>query len=736
MGGFLNGLFEKKVAAPSQGAAISRAMSQSPSRHGFYSASGHWDIDRAVTDGYEKVMMVFRCVDAIATNQTKIPILHRKGDPRLGELLNNPRIMRLLNVRPNSYETAKEFRYRLTGLALLSRKGYFIEAVPNIKEAESLHLLPPQSVTPVPHPKTFTDGFLVRNDQGVEVHLTNEQVIWGKVKPHVSDPYQQMTPLAAAGLAVETDWLARMFNRNFLMTDGRPGLLITVKGQVNHEDAAEIKRRFTGGYSIAGQTTVIEADGLDVADLASTPRDAQWMEMLAGSKEDIMLAFGVPESVLGNASGRTYDNADAEYEMFWQHTMTPHCDALAGALDVLTGDVTDDTVIAYDYDVIEVLQRHQTVREERIIDRWSRGVTNWNEMRKALNLSESPSLAAQVFFLPSGVAFTMDPADNAEIMKLPIVGQPQQPDALSEVARQGALLGSREAERSRNNQLAARALMLARKSQPDDDVVDGEVLSEVTEGEKTHPFLGDLLQIEAKLEGLLLGLSNRQADVTGDRITHAKVRKGTRHWEGGGPETKALDPFYVVEVERWVNDARDNFEGVLKGILSKEARRVIADMKRNGMDAPTPEVADEVRDTMIKQVLDIVEASVRNQSQRLAVKIMEMDQGGSALDDIKKAIKQQVGTRSSWHKSLSQHVTGAALEGVKAGIYANDPKIKKTWNTENDERVRQSHWWMDGKTLPADGLFYVGETMMRFPHDPLAPIHEVAGCRCWLEWSL
>lgn len=59
-------------------------------------------------------------------------------------------------------------------------------------------------------------------------------------------------------------------------------------------------------------------------------------------------------------------------------------------------------------------------------------------------------------------------------------------------------------------------------------------------------------------------------------------------------------------------------------------------------------------------------------------------------------------------------------------------KRKKVWLTENDDRVRLTHSLVEGKTVDIDGLFLVGNSLMRFPHDTMydPEISELVNCRC------
>ena len=776
---FMPQWFERKSAADDR--ATSHAVSASPSAQSVTYASGTLDGKNHLSL-YEKVLMVFRCVDAVASNQMNVPIYVFVGGKE-GRIEDNPKLNRLLNIRPNKYETAAQFRYRISSLALLHPKGVFLEVVGPLTDPESLHILPSESVEPIPDPKKYVSGFRVLSASGAPEPepLKPEQVIWIRLKPHPTDPYKQVTPLGAAKLPAETDFFARLFNRNFLMNDGRPGLLITLKGRTSAEDAAELKRRFGGGYTTAGRTSVIESDGLDVADLSASPRDVQWIEASRASKEDIMLAFGTPESVLGNASGRTFDNADAEYELFWTHTMINHCDAIAGAFDVFTGRVDDNRTIGYDYSTIDVLQRQKRRRNEEWMQRWLQGGCSWNEYRKNTGQEEWETLAARIVVLPSGIAMAKDPADQAEIPKLPIVGQQpggpagqlpalaaqqaQQRQALS--SYQGARQGSLEGSRNFDNVISARALALAGKTGLSSNkenkqetfngmpILEGEVVSET----KEHPYRELRSKTENMLQGLMLGWGKRQGKVCSERLDHAKVRKGTRHWDGvtEGKALRGLDPYYVVEVDDWADEMVDDFRTVLRKAMKQEALRVARDMDANGIIDQLNEdgVGDSTKNTpldrltggvnereslinaVLDEVLNIVDQSTRNQSRRIAEKIKQMDDSGASLPDIKQTVRSMVNEQGSWHKALTTNTTTAAYEGMKHAVYSlGGDYIEKTWNTVEDERVRFSHREADQQTKRVGQPFVIGNSAMLHPGQPDAPVEETANCRCWLSFSV
>lgn len=64
-------------------------------------------------------------------------------------------------------------------------------------------------------------------------------------------------------------------------------------------------------------------------------------------------------------------------------------------------------------------------------------------------------------------------------------------------------------------------------------------------------------------------------------------------------------------------------------------------------------------------------------------------------------------------------------------------KTKKTWLTMLDDKVRPTHSEVEGQTIDIDALFYVGDSLMKFPHDLSESPNpkEVIGCRCSVQYS-
>lgn len=763
MAGFLRGLFETKGAPQNP---IPRATSNSSG--GVYTGAAPnlhaWDTAQAVNRGYERVIWVYRCIDTIASNASRVPMVVREYNDQEGKDVEDKELTFLLNRRVNVYEDARQFRYRVASQALLSRRGVFIEVVRNRAGRPSeLHILPPDTTTPITDDKKYVSGYRVQTiSQGI-VELPPDRVIWIRTKPHPTDVYAQMTPLVAAGLAADTDYLARLYNRNFLANDGRPGMLVAVHGQLGDEDAEEIKRRFSGGPQIAGQTTVIEADGISATDMGSNPRDVQWQTAVQGSKDDILLAFGVPESVMGNASGRTYDNADAEAEVFWKVTMQPFMDAMAAGFDPLTvNGMDDDFYVAHDYNTVDVLQRQERMRHDKALIEFQSGVLTIDQYLEVIGRDQFKMPGTEVLWIPQGmVPIGKDDATTEAAAKLAVVGTPQMPGEEEQQANsyQGAYQGSQMGSVSALNDNMARALRLAGKQ--DDPFVETKALPPPDEATieyaaLPHPYWTDRLALEAEIGGHLSAWSKRQERAVIERLGGTKARKSTRHWEGS-PGTKALNAQYIVNPEQWADDLSESLDDVLRVIAEKEALKAARIMDKAGIvdkvlasgggDSKGRTALDRLlgaddylgRNRVLERpsqaVKDMVRESALRQSQKVADRIMDLDKQGMSMDEIKKEVRNMVSSRSSWRRGLGIAAATSIMEGSRNEVYAlGGEHVKRVWRTMHDERVRPTHRKAYGQRRTVTNPFLVGGAHLMYPGDVNGPIEEWANCRCWTEF--
>ena len=534
-----------------------------------------WDVERAYREGFQKVTWVTRCIDAIAGNQARLPIILRKENSRDGEIItgkrafNNP-LIDILNTKANMGENAFIFRYRLSSQLLMSSRGAFIEKVKGRDGGViALNLLPPQHTAPIPHPKTFISGYEVAMPTGEKIILKPEDVLWIR-RPHPLDPYLSLTPMESAGIAIEIENLAKVYNRNYLLNDGRPGGILVVKGEIDEDDKDELRNRFRGNLTRAGATTVIAADdGVDFVDTSSNPRDASYVQMRQIQKEEILAAFGVPESVIGNASGRTFSNAAEEHRVFWNETMLPHLDLLARALD----ELDDVNYVDFDTSNVPILILYKQERSRYFMDEFNVGLLSTNEYRTATGRKTVKSdLADSLLMNPN-----LTPIANTEKeMEQPQAAVPGMPGAPGMPGMPGA---APEMPMAPDGTMPS-PLAVQDGSTPQPDTMSGALAAEAAapqntvapapEGQLSANSFGE---IETKSENLALQrwteILNRSLERTIERQQRVVMEKATGVKAKKSISTGNLDVSTIFVTEIWNKQMDEDIKPILSTIIQE-----------------------------------------------------------------------------------------------------------------------------------------------------------------------
>ncbi|MEV0996907.1 phage portal protein [Nonomuraea sp. NPDC050202] len=604
-----------------------------------------WPVERAVLEGMERVVWVFKSVNAIAGHASRLPIerVLIKDDGEREVITDDP-LARLLNAGiANQLEKGPQLRKRLSGQVLLSPAGTFVEMTTSRRgHPIGADLLPPGRTRPVPgFGGTLLSHFETITPDGRRRAIDPEKVIWFR-DPHPLDPFRGITPMEAAGLSVDLDFLARLYNATFLRNDGRPGGVIGIDGEVDDDEMERIQGIFGKGAHEAGKLTVLQGD-LSFIDLAARPRDMAYADLARISKEEILAAFGVPESILGNASGRTFDNAAQEEHQFWTHTMLPHLSLLATGWDT---DHEDGAVYEFNTDSVEVLQRAKTQRRQEAREEFEAGLISPDEYRAIAGYDPVDMAHTRALYVPQGK--TPIPTRQEDAVALGIA-PPEDPAAADAGAAPEGELGEQppadavpaaEDDGAEENALSRlRALFDSNSDDngqetgqpdartPEEDAEqpeeeDGRDEEERPRGRQTkaNPAAGPAGLVEA-----LHQLGGRFVGRTVARLESPKTRKGTRHFQ---PEfkvdtrvgTNALDVARIVPVEAWKAEAE-------QAVLPVFAAAAAA----SGGGVEEHDIAMAAAMAVGEEFGRVVEAV------RSAVE--ELDEGGAPMEEIVQAVR-------------------------------------------------------------------------------------------------
>jgi len=125
-------------------------------------------------------------------------------------------------------------------------------------------------------------------------------------------PLCGVSPLSACGLPATQGLRIQRNSTNFFANGSQPGGLLTGLGPISSEDANEIRRVWDSEYSgdNAGKVAVL-GNGLTYSAMSVNATDAQLIEQLKLTAENVCSTYHVPAYMVGVAPPPTYNNVEA-----------------------------------------------------------------------------------------------------------------------------------------------------------------------------------------------------------------------------------------------------------------------------------------------------------------------------------------------------------------------------------------------------------------------------------------
>ncbi|MFJ4880049.1 phage portal protein [Streptomyces sp. NPDC088745] len=755
-----------------------------------------WDMERVIVEGYERSIWTFKSVEAISKHASTLPIqIGRGGDEReFEETLEDHPLLKLLNKQANPLETGDVFKKRLSAQLLLSKKGVFIEKTYSRGGVLArLDLLPPDRVQIIPDDEnaSYVKHFEFTDYAGHIRVLTPKHVIWLR-DPHPTDPFCGVTPLEAAGLSIDLDVKARTYNIAFIDNDGRPGGIVGIDlDGVDANEVDRIQKRLAPGAHNAGQLTLVGTGpgGVTYVDTSARPREMAYETLATTSKNEILSAFGVYESVIGNASERTFNNADREEWNFWAHTELPHLNLIASAFDP---DLSDDWVIRFDTSRVQALEFPRRQAREEARKEFESGLLTIDEYRQIAGRPAFDTPQSRALWIsPQKAPVPANDQDAAALGLAPEPGAGGDPGAAlppagGDESAAAAVAAARELEPSPT---AADAVAAARGQAPLElptgttataadavataraefttDALPGDAAEAVARARATNrptapgPAAEDVEAARARLEtkalqdegfevtdvdfdtlsmalqAALTALLARQEGVIIARLRAPKLRKHTRFWE---PENAAdtrggdanIDEDRVVSASRWAEETTNTLAPILQQAAATTARKLGQAVAGTNTVPPAAVAAALVSAMYAGEAVTTLLGDLAEELHSLQTLTAEL-----TLEDLEHAVSRFYEAAAPTLVSrVAETCAVATVNGAAdAAAESAGPGVVRTWITRRDDRVRPAHKALHGKTLPVGTPYEIDGAQLRYPGDPFAPIALTIHCRCRLHYD-
>jgi hypothetical protein len=449
-------------------------------------------------------------------------------------------------------------------------------------------------------------------------------------------------------------------------------------------------------------------------------------------KEEILAAFGVPESVIGNAAGRTFSNASEELRVFWMETMLPHLEPLARAFD----ELDEKYYVDFDTSSVPILIIAKQERERYLMDEFQQGLISINEYRdgtgkKKVDSELADSLLSNPNLTP--VANTEKPFKPEEQQPVDMVGVPQDAAGQAQMPQQSLPQQSPPAPETAPAPEAA-PVSPETTAAP---MPEGQMSAEVGGFHVKSADIGyayDDYDTKAEqdadrwteiLDRALERMFERQQRVVLEKATGSKARKAI--------SSKKLETEIVFDEDTWNKQLEDDMRPVLKAIAMES---VASSAQQTNMPADVEEA--DIDKTVDEQIERMKKSNSTTKEEIAAAILIAMALG----DD-----EDRIGLLRAALTAIFVNLLGkrkrviAELEAQtshNAGVYFTGKRLgatDKTWVTRKDSSVRAEHKLLHGKTVPLGDGFMVNDTVLRFPGDPLAPPSLTINCRCRLRFS-
>jgi HK97 family phage portal protein len=321
--------------------------------------------DRLAEEGYQKNMVVYRCVSLIARGVGSVPWrLYKRGK----RVETHPLLTLLQN--PNPQQGTARFMEGLTAYLLLAGNVY-IEAVSPSHEPLELYLLRPDRMMIIPGTSGTPAAFqytLAGKSVRIPVDPLNGQsrVLHIKTFNPLNDWYG-MSPIEAASHSIDQHNAVSHHNMALLQNGGRPSGVLKfhpdehghILSEEQRERLREEMREAVEGSRNTGKIMILEGN-FEWKEMGLSPKDLDFIEGKYLSAREIAQVYGVPPMLVGVPGESTFSNyKEARYHL-WEDTILPHLDIIKSELNQwLTPYFGDGFSLDYDTDSIPALAQRR-----------------------------------------------------------------------------------------------------------------------------------------------------------------------------------------------------------------------------------------------------------------------------------------------------------------------------------------------------------------------------------------
>jgi HK97 family phage portal protein len=278
---------------------------------------------------------VYACVNTIASDIAKLPIqIFRLEDNGARTLLRDDYYANLMR-EPNHYQTAADFIQTFVQSYLLQGNTYSYCGNRNRRgEVTSLHVLHPQRTKPLVNQEDGNVFYECGKDPLAGLFqdkqtISERDMIHHRLPMLPGYPLVGVTPIFAAAASSALGIQILRDSQQFFANASRPSGVLTTEQHMADDLKTRLKNDWQQAYRGGefGQVAVLSG-GLNWQPLTITAQDAQLIEQLRYSVEDVARVFRVPPFMLGDMSKVSYRNTEQLGRAYLTNCIGWHIEAI------------------------------------------------------------------------------------------------------------------------------------------------------------------------------------------------------------------------------------------------------------------------------------------------------------------------------------------------------------------------------------------------------------------------
>jgi HK97 family phage portal protein len=339
--------------------------------------------DDESADNILRFSAVYACVTLIASDIGKMRLrLVQQDDKGFWSETESPAFSPVLR-KPNRYQTRVKFVEWWITSKLVHGNTYVLKQRDNRGIVTALYILDPTRTRPLVAPDGSVFYELRRDNlSGLQEEapiVPASEIIHDKMDP-LFHPLVGTSPLYACSLAALLGLNIQDQSQAFFAGGSKPGGVLTAPGSISADTAERLSEKWATNFSgdNIGRIAVL-GDGLKYEAMTVRATDAQLIEQLKWTAEDVARAFHVPPYMIGVGDPPNFNNIEALNQQYYSQCLQTLVEEFEAELDQ---GLELPKPYGTEFDVDDLLRMDTSTRVTAVQTAIRSGAVSPNEARK------------------------------------------------------------------------------------------------------------------------------------------------------------------------------------------------------------------------------------------------------------------------------------------------------------------------------------------------------------------